>query len=364
MTVWVEGSEKNPNAFNSGCIQLESELSNAADALYRCTNLRKLSLQGCHFLESRTIQRILKANPNLEHISLVGLMTRVTSSTCNTILNFNRNLRSLDVSSCRTITARSIKRIVANCPELICLAASGIRGFNDVSVANEIHRRNKLESLDLQGCNDFKDNSLKALMIGRDTVVDYFGEFNVEPRRLKVLNLSGCETLSDDSIQMMAGRVPDLEELFLSRNIRISDHSLNQILPTVPNLVTLELEELEGLTENFCTALASSPCAGNLRRLNLSSCINIPAESLSNLVPYLPSLTMLEVDGSEFSLLSFPIALMYGRVLTFSQQTLATVSSNNASTSLERDSTTAHPQTSISVASTVLAYIGKLLMPL
>jgi F-box and leucine-rich repeat protein 2/20 len=292
-----------PNVFRRGCLQLEPEFKEPK-ALKLCTNLRKVSLQGCDFTRP-TIHHILSINPKLEHLNLVGL-SKVANSTSSTIASFNRHLKTLDVSWCLSMTARSIKKIVINCPELRDLAASGIWGFGDVDIMNEIFLRNKLERLSLQGCDDIGDAALKALIIGRNPQIDYLtGKPSVEPRSLRYLNLTACPELTDASIETLAGNCPDLEVLLLSNNPELTDHSFKQLLPTLPKLVALELEEVINLTGEFCKALITAPCAKRLRHLQLSYCLNIPGDIFGEMVQALPSLEKYEVDNSKSPFVRF-----------------------------------------------------------
>src|SRR5690606_19526391 len=129
------------------------------------------------------------------------------------------------------MTARSIRKIIINCPELKDLAASGIWGFGDADIMNEIFLRNKLEKLSLQGCDDIGDAALKALIIGTNPQIDYLtGKPSVEPRRLRYLNLTACPELTDASIETLAGNCPDLEVLLLSNSAELTDHSFIKLL--------------------------------------------------------------------------------------------------------------------------------------
>ncbi|RPA88180.1 RNI-like protein [Ascobolus immersus RN42] len=279
-----------------GCLQLEPEFAEPK-ALKHCTNLRKVSLQGCDFTRP-TIHHLLSINPQLESVNLVGL-SKVANSTGSTIAKFNHRLQTLDVSWCLSMTAKSIRRIIMNCPDLKNLAASGIWGFGDPDIMNEAFLRNKLESLSLQGCDDFGDSAFKALIVGKNTPIDYLtGKPSVEPRKLRYLNLTGCPELTDSSIETLAGNCPDLEVLLLSNNAELTDHAFKQLLPTVPKLVTLELEEVNNITAEFCRALMDAPCARRLRSLQLSYCVNIPGEMLGELVQALPCLEKYEVDNT------------------------------------------------------------------
>src|SRR5690606_39021513 len=97
----------------------------------------------------------------------------------------------------------------------------------------------------------------------------------------------------------LAGNCPDLEVLLLSNSAELTDHSFIKLLPTIPKLVTLELEEVSNLTAEFCKALITAPCAKRLKHLQLSYCVNIPGEMLSELVQAFPSLEKYEVDNSK-----------------------------------------------------------------
>ena len=285
-----------------GCVQLREQWT-TDDLSKACSNLENFSLQGCR-VDRTTIHCFLLQNSRLVHINLSGL-SGATNSAMKIISQHCPRLEYLDISWCNNVDTRGIRRIVGGCHKLRDLRAGEIRGWNNIDLMHEMYKSNTLERLVLMHCDSLTDDALRTLIHGIDPEIDYLtGRPMVPPRRLKHLDLTRCQGISDQGIQGLSGNTPFLEGLQVSKCAALTDASLMEFLPTVPVLTHLDLEELSELTNASLQALASSPCAKHLRNLSVSYCENLGDAGMLPVLKHCLQLQKLDMDNTRISDLS------------------------------------------------------------
>ncbi|KAG7007561.1 hypothetical protein G7Y79_00009g026700 [Physcia stellaris] len=286
-----------------GCVQMEKKWKYEGQKLSNlCQNLENLSLEGCRIDES-TIHFFLLRNSRLVHINVSGLL-EINNSTMEIIARCCPQLQHLNVSWCRKVTTSGLHKVVQSCPKLTDLRAGEIKGFDDPIFLLSLFETNRLERLVVCRCDDLDDESLKLLIQGRDPEIDPLTDRPmVPPRALRHIDFSRCDNLTDIGIQSLAHNVPHLCGLQLTL-LAVTDASLTTLLPTIPNLTHLDLEELEDLTNVTLQNLATSPCALRLQHLNASYCESFSDTGMLPLIKACPSLHSLIMDNTRISDLS------------------------------------------------------------
>ncbi|KAM3418891.1 hypothetical protein BST61_g4852 [Cercospora zeina] len=190
--------------------------------------------------------------------------------------------------------------VVEGCPLLKDLRAGEIKGWDDLNFMQLLFARNTLERLILMNCDTLTDESLAVLIEGTDSEIDYItGRPMVPPRRFKHLDLTRCRLITDKGVRTFVNNIPDIEGLQLSKCHGILDATLTDLLPTVPMLTHLDLEELEDLSNNTLHALASAPCAGRLRHLSISYCESMGDVGMLPVIKACTSLRSVEMDNTR-----------------------------------------------------------------
>lgn len=282
-----------------GCIQLWDQwrATSLADC---CGNLENISLEGCR-IDRSAIHSLLYQNGRLEHINVCGLGV-VTNTTLKIIAQQCPKLTHLNVSWCHNVDTWGLLKVVESCSNLRDLRAGELRGFADKSLMNALFLRNTLERLILVNCEFLTDETLTVLFEGMGIEKDWLtGRPIVPPRKLKHLDISRCRSVGDDALLAMVGNAPDLEGLQLAGNSTITDASLTQLLPTLPKLTHLDLEELELLTNATLLALVKSPCKDTLLHLSISYCENLGDVGMLPVIKDCTSLRSLELDNTRIS---------------------------------------------------------------
>lgn len=281
-----------------GCVQLQNDWRVGAVST-ASQNLVYANLEGCK-LERIAIHNIVGNNEKLVQINLSGQQS-ITNSTLRLMAVKCPRLESLDVSWCSGVdAARGLRKIIEGCPELRELKASEMARFDEISPMQAMFRANTLERLYLSGCETLTDDSIRAMVEGRHPDIDPLtGRTTAPPRKLKHLDVSRCSRLTSASLKHLAHNVPDLEGLQLSRCDLLTDDGFTTLLPTLTKLTHLDVEECSQITDETILALASAPCAVTLKHLQLSYCELVGDAGLGPLIKACPNLMNLELDNTR-----------------------------------------------------------------
>ncbi|KAI9796926.1 MAG: hypothetical protein M1833_005872 [Piccolia ochrophora] len=282
-----------------GCVQLQGgpRAEAVSDA---CRNLENVSLEGCR-IERSSIHYLLLRNSRLAHLNLTGL-SAVSNSTCKIIAQNCPQLQLLNVSWCSNMDARGVRKIVDGCSNLKDIRASEIQGFENEDIMLRMFEVNSLERLVLSGCANFSDKALQCLIEGRDNERDPITDrAEVPARKLRHLDLSRCQALTDGGLATLADHVPCLEGLQLGGCTELTDAALSDLLPTVPKLSHLDVEELSELTNDTLQLLARSSCKATLEHLSISYCENLGDQGMLPVIRACHSLQNLDMDNTRIS---------------------------------------------------------------
>ena len=297
-----------------GCVQMKERCGNDSREIAEvCTNLEYLSIEKCP-IDKSSVHYLLLQNSRLVHINLSGL-SMLNNSAMKIIAQNCSRLEYLNVSWCTHVDTKGLQKIVRACPYLKDLRAAEVKGFNDQEFLLDLFERNTLESLLISHCTDLDDDALLTLIQGHEPEIDVLTERAiVPPRAFRHLDFSRCRNLTNKSVKDLAHKVPALIGLRLSQCSSLTDDALSGILESAPHITHLDLEEL-GLTNNTLTSLAKSPCAPNLKHLNVSYCESLGDAGMLPVLKSCPSLRMLEMDNTRVSDLSLieAAAQVHGR---------------------------------------------------
>ena len=285
-----------------GCVQLritpQSEAVNEA-----CQNLENVCLEGCH-VERTAMHYILLRNSNLVHLNLSGL-SLVNNATCKIISQQCKQLEFLNVNWCYNMDARGVRKVIDGCPKLADLRVNECRGFIDKQIMVRLFETNNLERLIMNGCSDIRDDNLKVLFEGIDPeICPLTRRAMVPPRKLRHLDISKQYYLTEKGMRSLVGNVPDLEGLQLGGNTELNDAALEDLLPTVPRLTHLDLEELSLLTNETPKNLAKAPCKERLEHVSFSYCEEIGDTGMLPLLKSCRNLKNIDMDNTRVSDLS------------------------------------------------------------
>ncbi|XP_029951327.1 uncharacterized F-box/LRR-repeat protein C02F5.7 [Salarias fasciatus] len=267
-------------------------------------SLEELDLSDLRYLSDLTFNRLTGCTPRLRRLSLSGCHIAfefdpyrgcpVGAVQDSSALLSLRNLRRLLAEQKSTLVALDLSRTSIT-PESLRTIAQ-VPGL-------------VLEELLLQGCKELSDYSVEVLV-------------KHQPG-LHTLDISGCTELTSRSVEAIARGLKSLTHLFLSRDWRITEKGLADLL-SVSSLRTLDLSEclhingteivkglkasgtararLEALNLKSCTYIQdlavfslTQLLADSLRELDLTSCLNVTDVSVRAVATYLQKLVVLRL---------------------------------------------------------------------
>lgn len=286
-----------------GCVQLRDQWLFEGDQISEsCRNVVNFSVEGCR-IDKTALNYFLLQNTSLKYINVSGLST-VGNSAMKIIAQSCTQLETLNVSWCSSVDTKGLKRVVDACTNLRDLRAGEIQGFDDESIMERLFEKNTLERLVLHR-TEVTDESLKALVLGKDPEIDVLTDRPiVPPRKLRHLDLHQCANLTDDGFRSLAHNIPFLQGLQISQCTELTDDSIVDVIRTTPKLSHFDMEDLDKTTNNVLVELAKSPCADNLQHLNISYCESIGDIGMLQVLKSCPHLTSLEMDNTRISDLS------------------------------------------------------------
>ncbi|GMH08224.1 hypothetical protein Nepgr_010064 [Nepenthes gracilis] len=147
-----------------------------------------------------------------------------------------------------------------------------------------------LEILNLNGCQKISDKGIEAITCASPNLKAFSIYWNVRVtdngiqhlvkscKQVVDLNLSGCKNISDKSLQQIADNFQDLESLNITRCVKLSDSGLLYILQKCTYLQYLNLYALSSLTDETYRNISLLP---NLKSLDLCGAQNLSDEGLT-----------------------------------------------------------------------------------
>ncbi|CAB1322904.1 unnamed protein product [Coregonus sp. 'balchen'] len=264
-------------------------------------DLKELDLSDLRYLSDLTFNRLTGCTPRLRRISLAG---------CHIAFEFDP-YRGCPVGpdSSALLSLRNLRRLLQE-------QASTVRGLDlsRTSITPESLRSVaqveglSLEELRLRGCKELTDYSVEVLC-------------KHQPG-LQILDLSACTELTSRAVLAVALGLKSLRLLSLSRDWRVKDKGLADLM-VLPELRTLDLSEclhvsgaeivkglsapeprarLETLSLKSCTYIRdlavfslAQLLGSSLRELDLTSCIYLTDLSVGAIATYLPGLVVLRL---------------------------------------------------------------------
>ncbi|BFG38339.1 hypothetical protein CerSpe_246140 [Prunus speciosa] len=147
-----------------------------------------------------------------------------------------------------------------------------------------------LEVLNLNGCQKISDKGIEDITSACPNLKVFSIYWNVRVTDIGIahlvknckhivdLNFSGCKNLSDKCLQLVAENYPELELLNLTRCVKLTDSGLQQILHGCPCLHSLNLYALSSFTDEAYKRIS---LLSHLKFLDLCGGQNLSDEGLS-----------------------------------------------------------------------------------
>ncbi|KAJ6258418.1 hypothetical protein Dda_6458 [Drechslerella dactyloides] len=207
-------------------------------ALSACNRLERLTLTNCSHVTDTSIMPVLENNPRLLALDLSGLVD-VTDLSMAVISKNCKKLQGLNITNCKKTTDASMVAVAANCTHLKRLKLNECDQItNETIMAFTKYCPNLLE-LDLHKVNKitnqavldifWKLSHLRELRLGHCELLTDAAFTGIPPRpyeSLRILDLTNCDKLTDDSVEHIVEMAPRLRNLVLAKCRLITDRAV------------------------------------------------------------------------------------------------------------------------------------------
>ncbi|KAK9369059.1 hypothetical protein V1509DRAFT_620994 [Lipomyces kononenkoae] len=244
--------------------------------------VKDLNLRGCIYLDIFESLGIAKSLSNLLFISLEG-SRKFDHNALTQLIKNNGSLTHADFSSLMTLTNASCFTISSSCPNLVSLDVSWCP-YCDANGLIDILRSCKvLRDLRISGCKGVEDET-------------FIGELHHTARHLRRLSMASCTSLTDESMRLLISGARDrilvdpvtrrpnivptkIQYLNLSYCILLTSQTLSDLAYVVPDLCEFELSGIPAVLDDGFNALI--PNTPNLTYLDCEECSQLSDSTLN-----------------------------------------------------------------------------------
>lgn len=292
----------------TGVIDIHDDIINALAE--NCFRLQGLYVPGCLNVSEAAIFNLLDSCPMLKRIKF----NNSTHITDNSILKIYQNCKSLveiDLHNCPNVTDKYIKLIFLELLQLREFRISNSLGITDAlfySILKDVHLE-KLRVIDLTGCNSITDKLIENLIVSasrlRNVVLSKCMQITDASLRslsqlgrcLHYVHLGHCGLITDFGVASLVRSCHRIQYIDLACCSQLTDWSIVE-LANLPKLKRIGLVKCSLITDNGILELVrrrgEQDC---LERVHLSYCTNLTIGPIYLLLKSCPRLTHLSLTG-------------------------------------------------------------------
>ncbi|KAG0218518.1 SCF ubiquitin ligase complex subunit [Mortierella sp. NVP41] len=259
-----------------------------------CTRLERLLLPGCNKATEEGLKQILHAGKGLYFLDLSEIPA-VTDAVLDVVARFCPKLHTLYLAGCAALTDDSVVKLAYSCPHLKRIKLSQCVLLTDRSILALTQHCPQLMEIDVTNCNLMTNAAVQSVVQSlphiRDINMTLLANlsdlaFSAIPLgslqfpspslithrfdQLRVLNLTSCALITDETLARIIPAAPRLRNLTLTKCDRITDTAASVIKVLGKHLHYLHLGHCSKLTDRAIATLAQH-CT-RIRYLDLACC--------------------------------------------------------------------------------------------
>ncbi|OLL25488.1 SCF E3 ubiquitin ligase complex F-box protein grrA [Neolecta irregularis DAH-3] len=287
------------------------------ESLSKCNRLERLTLAGCKQISTGPLCRILLNNQRLLALDITGLES-ITDDVLHMISESCQEIQGLNATNCKLLQNGAVSSVALNCGQLRRVKFSGCELLTDEAVGAVVVHCPQLLEIDLNNCSKITDmsvgsilenlSSLREVRLAFCTLISDTPFYTMQAEsydQLRILDLTSCVRITDDSIQNIVHAAPKLRNLALAKCSNITDRGIKYITKLGKNLHYLHLGHCSAVTDRSISLLAKT--CSRLRYIDLACCTQITDNSVIEL-SYLPKLRRIGLvkcaNITDFAILS------------------------------------------------------------
>ncbi|KAF9197620.1 hypothetical protein BGZ49_001857 [Haplosporangium sp. Z 27] len=254
-----------------------------------CKRLERLLLPGSNKTTEDGLKQILKVGRGLYSLDMSEIPA-VNDSVMEHVAMHCPKLHTLYLTGCSAITDESVVKLASNCPSLKRIKLGQCTLLTDRSILALTRNCPQLMEIDVTNCNLMTNSAIQSVFQTlpqiRDINMTHFGNLsdqafsfipigspstsNIRFDQLRVLNLTSCVLITDETLARIIPAAPRLRNLTLTKCDRITDASANAIKLLGKHLHYLHLGHCSKLTDKAIATLTQH-CT-RIRYLDLACC--------------------------------------------------------------------------------------------
>ncbi|KAG8765300.1 SCF ubiquitin ligase complex subunit [Ceratobasidium sp. 428] len=292
-----------------------------ASRIAGCIRLERLTLVGCSALTDESLETILSGMPQLVALDLTGVSS-VTDRSITALARTASKLQGINLGGCKHVTDEGVGQLATHCTLLRRVKLAGLHVTNR-SVIHLARSCPLLLEMDLNGCTEISNRAIRELwtcsrhirelklgLIGAALTDEAFPApvdnqaripnntpGNSEPQplipvetslqttrsfeHLRILDLTGCTSLTDTAVEGIISVAPKIRNLVLAKCALLTDNAIASVCKLGRYLHYLHLGHVSLITDGAVIQLART-CT-RLRYVDLACCTQLTDLSVTEL---------------------------------------------------------------------------------
>lgn len=284
-----------------------------------CTQLERLTLIGCQEITDESLVPFFASCHNILSVDLTNVF-KITDKSIISLASNCKKLQGIYATACKELTDDSIVCLAESCPSIKRLKLTSCSNITDYSVQKIIQNCTSLVELDLADCNKISDATaamafirlpqLREFRLAFDMNISDSAILSLPPSafydKLRLMDLTSCSLITDDSIERLISVAPRLRHLVLAKCVNITDLSLNAITKLGRNLHYLHLGHCSNITNRGISSLVKA--CNRIEYIDVASCTQLTDQGVQDLatLPKLRRVGLVKCQNiSDNSILSF-----------------------------------------------------------
>ncbi|CAG8103825.1 unnamed protein product [Penicillium olsonii] len=260
----------------------------------QCKRIERLTLTGCKQLTDKGVSDLVEGNRHLQALD-VSEIKYLTDHTLATVSRDCPRLQGLNITNCVAITDDALLEVSQKCRQIKRLKLNGVWGVRDQSILSFAENCPSILEIDLHNCNMVTSKSVTALLttlrhlrelrLAHCTQIDDSAFMSLPPTMtfdsLRILDLTACENVRDESVEKIVQAAPRLRNLVLAKCRFITDRSVMAICRLGKNLHYVHLGHCSNISDAAVIALVKS--CNRIRYIDLACCNRLTDHSVQQL---------------------------------------------------------------------------------
>lgn len=350
----------------------DSVLINIAHA---CTELERLTLTGCSKVTDAGLMTIVSINPRLQSIDMSQLEL-VTDEAFMCIAYSCPRLGGCYASNCKLLSDRAVMEMASRCRILKRVKFAGCPAITDASVSLLIDQCPLLVEIDVTACSEVSNDTVtralqnltqlrelrlaSLLKISDDAFVRLPSDHCLD--RLRIIDLTGCVLVTDDSVHKLVQCAPRLRNVVLAKCVNITDNGVQALTRLKRSLHYLHLGHCSNITDKGIAWLVEA--CQRIMYIDVACCTQLTNEAVKDLamLPRLRRIGLVKcqniTDEAIFALADRSFAVNHTTTTATGNNTLPGTAGNNmpgTAGNMPGTASHVHPTAAVTTAPTTTA---------